>query len=88
MLIFKSYSDYGHGWLAVKRKLLIEFNLLDKITNCSYQTPSGETVYLEEDCDATLFIETVRARGLVYQIKSTFHFKASRIRNLPRFNKG
>jgi hypothetical protein len=43
------YTDPGHGWLAVKRKVLKDLGLLDKITSYSYQ--KGGTVYLEEDCD-------------------------------------
>lgn len=50
---FKFYSDDGHGWLAVKRADLAEFGLLDKISHYSYQR--GDTVYLEEDCDAPKF---------------------------------
>lgn len=49
------FSDGGHGWLAVKRQLLIDLNILDKITQCSYQ--KGKTVYLEEDCDAATFLK-------------------------------
>lgn len=47
------HSDGGHSWLAVKRSLLKELGILEKISSCSYQR--GETVYLEEDCDAGIF---------------------------------
>jgi len=47
------HSDSGHGWLAVKRNELTELNISEKITGYSYQ--KGDTVYLEEDQDATLF---------------------------------
>ena len=50
---YKMYSDAGHGWLAVKRSELIELGLIGKISHYSYQR--GQTVYLEEDCDASLF---------------------------------
>jgi len=53
---FKFYSDAGHGWLAVKRNLLTELGIADKITQFSYQ--KGSTVYLEEDCDASTFIKS------------------------------
>lgn len=52
---FKAYSDSQHGWIAVKRRLLLELGILYKITQFSYQR--GKTVYLEEDCDADTFIE-------------------------------
>jgi len=56
------YSDPGHGWIAVKRKLLKSLNIADKISHCSYQR--GNTVYLEEDSDANLFIETMERQGI------------------------
>ena len=53
--VFKFYSDPGHGWLAVPIKDLAPVNL--KVTDFSpYSYIRGKTVYLEEDCDATMFI--------------------------------
>ena len=49
------YSDDGHGWLAVKRQKLIDLGLMEKISPFSYQR--GNTVYLEEDCDITVFLK-------------------------------
>jgi hypothetical protein len=57
---FKFYADPGHGWLAVKRKLLVEYGVADLISTYSYQR--GATVYLEEDCDAGRFLEAFKAR--------------------------
>lgn len=56
--IFKVYVDSGHGWIAVKRKDLYELGVLNKITRYSYQR--GDTVYIEEDCDATTFIKAFK----------------------------
>jgi len=56
MKTFKMYSDPSHGWLAVKKELLVELNIAHKISTYSYQR--GKTVYLEEDRDASLFIVT------------------------------
>jgi hypothetical protein len=69
---FKFYSDPSHGWMAVKRKMLDELGLKFTITRYSYQ--KGQTVYLEEDCDAGNFIKAIREqRGLEIKIveKST-----------------
>ena len=53
---FKFYSDPGHGWLAVKIADVIAVNLNVKdFSQFSYIR--GQTLYLEEDCDATMFIE-------------------------------
>ena len=46
------FSDPGHGWLRVK-KTEIE-PIKDKISPYSYM--NGEYVYLEEDCDAPIFL--------------------------------
>ena len=47
------HSDPGHGWLEVKRQELKDLGILNEISQYSYQ--KGDTVYLEEDCDAALF---------------------------------
>lgn len=47
------YLDASHGWVAVKRSMLRDLNLLDKISYYSYQ--KGGTVYLEQDSDALKF---------------------------------
>jgi hypothetical protein len=53
MKTYKSYSDSGHGWLAVKYTELVELGIEGKVTRFSYQR--GQTVYLEEDCDVSTF---------------------------------
>lgn len=58
---YRFYTDAGHGWLAVKRNELKELGLLSKISSYSYE--KGNTVYLEEDCDASLFIAAKKAKG-------------------------
>lgn len=55
------YSDPGHGWLEVQRSELIALGILFQVSHCSYQR--GETVYLEEDCDASLFVQAKRDAG-------------------------
>jgi len=65
MYIF--HTDPGHGWLEVNRSELRRLNLLDDITECSYQ--KGDKVFLEEDCDATRFIEAKK------QAKEPFIFE-------------
>ena len=54
------HTDPGHGWIAVKRKELADLGVLDKVSSYSYQ--KGQTVYLEEDCDAALFFNAYRAK--------------------------
>ena len=65
-LKLKFYPDAGHGWLAVKRKLLKELNILDKITGYSYER--GQTVYLEEDQDADTLWKTMIEKKIKFEI--------------------
>ena len=80
---YKFYNDAGHGWVAVKRKELVELGILDKISGFSYQ--KGNMVYLEEDCDASLFVKKLKELDITYgftkkycnysPIRSYEHFK-------------
>lgn len=63
---FKFYCDAGHGWLAVKRDFLTKLGILNKITGYSYQR--GKTVYLEENCDATTFVNEMKNQNIEYDI--------------------
>lgn len=58
------FTDGGHGWLSVKRKLLHELDIADKITRFSYQ--KGQSVYLEEDCDVSTFMKAfLTSKGML-----------------------
>lgn len=61
-ITIKFYSDPGHGWGAVKRKLLDDMGVSPHISTYSYQR--GATVYLEEDCDLSLLVRTLKAKGV------------------------
>ncbi len=78
------HSDPGHGWLAVKRKELIELGILDKISHCSYQ--KGDTVYLEEDCDASLFMEKMKELNKTVNFKE-YYRERTQIRSYQNFQK-
>ena len=82
-LKLKFHSDAGHGWLAVKRELIKDLGIADKITSYSYER--GQSVYLEEDCDAFLFLETAKAKGLQFVIENCKPQNYSKIRNYPSY---
>jgi hypothetical protein len=54
------HHDAGHGWLEVNRTDLVVLNIADKITQFSYQ--KGDKVYLEEDCDLSMFFSAYEKR--------------------------
>lgn len=83
-LKIKFYSDPGHGWAAVKRGLLADLGLLDKVSQFSYQR--GQTVYLEEDSDLPKFLMALsmqRGQAVQYFHRSTD--RLSPIRSYDRF---
>lgn len=53
---FIFHEDAGHGWLEVPYTSIIALKLENLITGYSYQ--HGDMIYLEEDCDAPLFIKS------------------------------
>lgn len=77
--VFDFYEDAGHGWMKVKKELLSEMRIADKITEFSYER--GEYAYLEEDCDLTTFCRTYKAMyGEEFKVK-THYSKRSAIRD-------
>ena len=65
------YSDPSHGWYAVDVDEIKAYGLVEKISAFSYHDPEDGLVFLEEDCDATLFERAVRARGDLLIIHET-----------------
>ncbi len=81
------HSDSGHGWLAVKRKELRDLGIEDKVSPYSYA--KGNTVYLEEDCDAPLYINAQKIMfGVKVEIKRAKFQDRSPIRSYDSFRKG
>lgn len=63
---FRYYTDPGHGWVAVSRSFLKTLGVAHRVSSYSYQR--GGTVYLEEDCDAGLVVDALRALGVTYTL--------------------
>ena len=80
---FTLYSDPGHGWLKVSKKLLTELNIADKISSYSYQR--GDFAFLEEDCDLAVFFEAMSVKGETIEYKYQIGNKTSRIRNYDSY---
>ena len=84
-MVFNFHSDAGHGWLAVKLSLVRELGLAKFITPYSYM--QGKTAYLEEDCDAQMFIRHFTAKfGVEPKIKDLDPKDRSPIRSFKRFS--
>jgi hypothetical protein len=76
------HTDPGHGWLEVTRAQLDALNITAQITPYSYQ--HRDRVYLEEDIDAGLYLQTAKAAGYRLTIRDQYA-DPSPIRNLPSF---
>ena len=92
------YNDPGHGWLKVEYKDLNVLGILGAITGFSYR--NGDVVYLEEDLDATTYINALFTPYAERSVEDHSAFKMWRdmlkdfhgnnesfIRNLPQFHK-
>jgi hypothetical protein len=80
---FNTYSDPGHGWARVPRRLLELYGIADKITPYSYQR--GDYVFLEEDCDLSTFLEAAKSRGVTVEFKHNSANKTSKIRSYDQY---
>lgn len=81
---FTFHSDPGHAWLEVPKSLAIEILGLRYLQISSFSYETDVALYLEEDCDAPLFLEACREKSYFYR----FHEKDvndSPIRQMNRF---
>lgn len=76
------FADAGHGWLKVNRADLDALDIAHKVTPYSYE--KGEAVYLEEDCDATAYLDAAKAKGWVINIREQYSDRST-IRTFMRY---
>jgi hypothetical protein len=81
--VFEFISDPGHGWLKVKDKDLIDVGLWAPDFS-SYSYRSGNTFYLEEDCDAAIFVRAFEAKHGRKPAYVERYVERTHIRGLPR----
>lgn len=82
---FTAFSDPAHGWIKTTRKLLVDLEIADKISGCSYQRENF--VYLEEDCDWPILYDALFRLDIVMQVKESFSNKYSKIRSYECYQK-
>jgi hypothetical protein len=68
------FNDAGHGWYSVKKAWLEFHGLMNKVSSFSYQ--KGDTIYLEEDCDASLLFNKAKEIGLELSVKSSYKHRS------------
>jgi hypothetical protein len=77
------YCDPSHGWLEVMREGIDALQLADKISSYSYARAGW--VYLEEDCDAGLYLDAAKAAGYTLHIVERYSNTDSHIRSMKPF---
>lgn len=75
---FKLHEDSGHGWLEVKKDLLVKLGISNDISIFSYM--KGDKAYLEEDGDLSVFIKALENLGYTRVQLMTF------LNSVPRFH--
>lgn len=79
---FIHHQDPGHGWVEVPKALLRTLNITG-ISRYSYMDDFN--AYLEEDCDAGLFLATLKDRGFDVELVEDVINNDSPIRNMMRY---
>ena len=77
------HCDPSHGWLEVSMSDLETLGIAGLISAYSYA--KGDRAYLEEDCDANLYIEGAKAAGWTIQIVEKYTSIGSLIRFMDAY---
>lgn len=78
------YTDPGHGWIKIALKHLNKLNLIDKITPFSFI--NNKHAYLEEDCDASLLIDTLKQNDIHFEFRYHHSNTSSKLRYYDSYN--
>ena len=84
---YEFYYDAGHSWLEVDFNEIASFNIQDQISHYSYRKLGTNKCFLEEDCDAGIFLNELTKSGKQFKIKEVDHGRNSVIRNMTKFYK-
>jgi hypothetical protein len=85
---YRYLQDPGHGWIEVPRAELDALGIADQITHYSYER--APFAYLEEDCDAGLWLKARDEAGhpvSAEDLRETHTNNDSFIRALPSYRR-
>jgi hypothetical protein len=80
---YNVYSDSGHAWAKVKYTEIVKLGIQHNISPYSYTR--GDNVYLEEDCDLSIFVEALSKIGIKPTWIQHNTEKRSKIRSYNRY---
>jgi hypothetical protein len=76
-------QDPGHGWIACPLPLAHDLGIAAQVSRYSYL--DGDTLWLEEDCDAALLVDALRARGEPVSFREIHVNHDAYVRAMPRW---
>jgi len=79
-LILNYHSDGGHGWIKVAKDLFNKTNRTMKDISC-YSYQDDDNYYLEEDCDATNYLNNLKEQNITFYLTEICDGDYSEIRN-------
>lgn len=79
---YRFISDPGHGWVEVNIDELRRLGITQSISRYSYQHKGN--AYLEEDCDAAVFMDAKKAAGEPVELVEVYQ-EVTPIRNYLSF---
>jgi len=83
-ITLQMFTDPGHGWIKISLKHLNQLNLIDKITSYSYI--NNNHAYLEQDCDASLLMHTLKDNNVSYEFRYHHSNTSSKLRYYDSYN--
>ena len=79
-------QDPGHGWVQVTIAEIDTLGIRQYISAYSYMDAANGLAYLEEDCDASIFIRAKEQRGEAFAFRDVHTNDDAACRSLPRFH--
>ena len=77
------HQDPGHGWIEFPKSKLADIGLtLAAFSGYSYQ--DANSIYVEEDCDASVLLDTLKRQGWTVELESLHVNRSHPIRNKRR----
>lgn len=83
--MYRFISDPGHGWLEVPEDEIARLKIEKEISPFSYRYQG--TVYLEEDCDFSVFMRAKEKLGEEVQVLHVFQ-ENTPVRSYPNYGWG
>lgn len=81
--MYKYHEDPGHGWIEVPITELRRLKIADRISPYSYR--DGGIAYLEEDCDASVWVNAKTEAGEDIKTERVYTNHDSFVRDLKGF---